>query len=170
MMYWDDWNRKAIYMADKNSGKKIHRVRQNMNGSMDLKVFSSAQHNSGGSACSSNPCSHLCVPMPGGRFRCLCPDGMKASSDESGSSSLVCRCPDGSVLETNGTCHQSADGRCDQSHFTCRNRLCVPAKWQCDGDDDCGDGSDEESCARDQCLDFQFQCDNKHCIPDYWKW
>ena len=38
-----------------------------------------------------------------------------------------------------------------------------------DGDDDCGDNSDEKDCARDHCHEYQFQCANKKCIPDYWK-
>lgn len=35
---------------------------------------------------------------------------------------------------------------CDS--FQCTNGHCVPLEWQCDGDDDCGDNSDEKDCRK----------------------
>lgn len=32
---------------------------------------------------------------------------------------------------------------CDDSSFRCRNDACIPRRFACDHDDDCGDGSDE---------------------------
>lgn len=32
---------------------------------------------------------------------------------------------------------------CDDSSFRCNNKACVPQRFVCDHDDDCGDGSDE---------------------------
>uniref|UniRef100_A0A8C8B758 Uncharacterized protein n=1 Tax=Otus sunia TaxID=257818 RepID=A0A8C8B758_9STRI len=32
---------------------------------------------------------------------------------------------------------------CAESDFVCINGQCVPNRWQCDGDLDCEDGSDE---------------------------
>jgi len=35
---------------------------------------------------------------------------------------------------------------CPDDLFTCANGECALQSWTCDGDDDCGDGSDEQGC------------------------
>ena len=35
------------------------------------------------------------------------------------------------------------ESNCPKSHFLCTNDICVTGSVLCDGNDDCGDGSDE---------------------------
>ena len=35
---------------------------------------------------------------------------------------------------------------CTSDQFTCGNGLCLEASRECDGENDCGDNSDEENC------------------------
>ncbi|XP_072028090.1 CUB and sushi domain-containing protein 3-like [Amphiura filiformis] len=58
------------------------------------------------------------------------------------------------------------DAPCDE--FVCSNGVCVPQTYLCDGDNDCGDNTDEQSCPPDEpCSGFL--CDNGICIPGAWE-
>ncbi|KAB0389160.1 hypothetical protein E2I00_009171, partial [Balaenoptera physalus] len=80
----------------------------------------------------------------------------------------------------------SPECACGRSHFTCAvsalgECTCIPAQWQCDGDNDCGDHSDEDGCSKNlptgrwevvevlpTCSPLDFHCDNGKCIRRSW--
>lgn len=61
----------------------------------------------------------------------------------------MCACRDGfSPGDKDTVCEPEANytgpSQCSSGHFQCEKNLkCIDARYICDGDDDCGDGSDE---------------------------
>lgn len=50
-------------------------------------------------------------------------------------------------------CFSAAQMTCGVDEFRCKDSgRCIPARWKCDGEDDCGDASDEpkEECGKNR--------------------
>ncbi|KAG8508993.1 LOW QUALITY PROTEIN: SCO-spondin, partial [Galemys pyrenaicus] len=79
--------------------------------------------------------------------------------------------PAGTVLQDCGNwsgrprCEEPATD-CAEGEVPCQDSgHCVSLGWLCDGQDDCGDGSDEEGCATLRCGEGQMTCSSGHCLP-----
>jgi len=79
-----------------------------------------------------------------------------------------------SQLKANGTRRKryirNCQATCNSGEFKCANgKKCIDSSWICDGDNDCGDNSDERGCGV-VCNSGEFRCANgAKCINPAWK-
>nr|XP_015192842.1 PREDICTED: suppressor of tumorigenicity 14 protein [Lepisosteus oculatus] len=52
---------------------------------------------------------------------------------------------------------------CEKDQLQCKNSLCKPKFWMCDGVNDCGDNSDEAAC---ECKSGEIKCRNGKCLSE----
>uniref|UniRef100_A0A3P8V3B2 Sortilin-related receptor n=1 Tax=Cynoglossus semilaevis TaxID=244447 RepID=A0A3P8V3B2_CYNSE len=161
-LYWDDWSRMGIFKAPKAGSQNNELIVGRLTGVMDLKIFYKGK-NRGHNACADQPCSLLCLPQPGHRHTCVCPDGAPTVALPDGE--LQCQCPKGYQLENN-TCVKT-EHSCLPNQYRCSNGRCISSIWKCDSDNDCGDMSDEQECPTTMCdPSNQFRCvASGSCIP-----
>eukprot|EP00066_Takifugu_rubripes_P020818 XP_011610084.1 PREDICTED: low-density lipoprotein receptor-related protein 1B [Takifugu rubripes] len=153
-IFWTEYMNASVFQLELSTGD-VTPLRSERPPLFGLRVYD-AQSQQGDNACGVNygGCGTLCLAIPGGR---------------------VCACADNQVLEKNNvTCAAPAGGSeprsCRNDEFQCHNQRCIRALWRCDGDDDCLDGSDEEthSCYNHTCPAGYFKCSNNRCIPKRW--
>nr|XP_012626332.1 atrial natriuretic peptide-converting enzyme-like isoform X1 [Microcebus murinus] len=84
--------------------------------------------------------------------------GTGAASPRRGSATAT-RTAGTSPTRPTASCHS-------QGLVECRNGQCVPSAFQCDGDEDCKDGSDEENCSNSQtpCQEGDQRCLHSSCL------
>lgn len=77
-------------------------------------------------------------------------------------------CGDSEKIEI--TKDQDIQYQCPDKYMRCRdNTFCIYPEWICDGEIDCGAGSDELNCGRGKCAFSEFQCSpTGPCIPSQW--
>ncbi|KAF2897473.1 hypothetical protein ILUMI_08703 [Ignelater luminosus] len=162
-IFWTDWNLKAISRANKYTGKDLQVLRNTTHRPYDIHVFHPLRQLPYTNPCGSNNggCSHLCLIAPPHASSYLNIEGY----GEEGATTYKCSCPNQFYLAQDG---KTCIANCTAGQWRCggSDEKCIPWFWQCDGERDCKDGSDEpSSCPPRQCRAGTFQCKNGNCTP-----
>nr|XP_011447092.3 zinc metalloproteinase nas-39-like [Crassostrea gigas] len=67
-----------------------------------------------------------------------------------GTDESTCSFTTAPISTPSGSVHPISSGICNTDEFSCPDHSCIPRTWLCDGDNDCGDSSDERNCGSSQ--------------------
>ncbi|XP_013175419.1 PREDICTED: low-density lipoprotein receptor-related protein 4 isoform X2 [Papilio xuthus] len=79
-IYWTDWKTKALHRADKTTGENQLKIRENLEGLMNLRAVQGDQVFTNACGENNGGCSHLCLRAPQG-YSCACPTGILFEND-----------------------------------------------------------------------------------------
>lgn len=163
MLYWTDWNLKAILRANKFTGKDLQTIRNTTHRPYDIHINHPLRQVQFPNPCGENNggCSHLCLLSPPAESTYLNIEGYI----EEGAPSYKCACPNQFYLARDS---KTCIANCTAGQHRCggNDEKCIPWFWKCDGEKDCKDGSDEPStCPIRHCRAGTFQCGNTNCTP-----
>lgn len=144
VVFYDDWNLHKLMLVSKHNSTVRKEILNGVTGAMDLKIITHFYTNMS-NGCTNNTCEHLCIAKPVNSFRCLCPDGLVSTLTPDGNEK--CSCPLNEEMTSTGACKPLLPSvTCGPDEFKCTSEnACISNQWTCDGERECGDGSDEDA-------------------------
>uniref|UniRef100_A0A914WZW9 Uncharacterized protein n=1 Tax=Plectus sambesii TaxID=2011161 RepID=A0A914WZW9_9BILA len=113
-LYWASKETRDLYVQDKFGRGRMHVLRSGVDNVHYVRVQNRVQRDYGAvkNPCEGAPCSHLCLLMPGGSFRCECPEGGQLSDSGQCSAQDIpalpvpkeCPCTNGGTCRIDATC------------------------------------------------------------------